>query len=47
MGLYDYTIYDFICRNAQLYPNHESIIFKDIRLTTSNTKRNVISSPQG
>jgi long-chain acyl-CoA synthetase len=33
MGLYDYTIYDFICRNSQLYPNRESIIFKDVRLT--------------
>jgi len=33
MGLHDYTVYDFICRNAQLYPNRESIIFKDVRLT--------------
>jgi len=33
MGLYDYTIYDFMCRNAQLYPNFDSIIFKDVRLS--------------
>lgn len=38
MGLYDYTIYDFICRNAQLYPNHESVIFKDIRLSYKQYK---------
>jgi long-chain acyl-CoA synthetase len=38
MGLHDYTIYDFICRNAQLYPNRESIIFKDARLSHKEYK---------
>ena len=38
MGLYDYTIYDFICRNAHLYPNRESIIFKDVRLSHKKYK---------
>lgn len=33
MGLYDYTIYDFICRNAQLFPDNDCIVFKDVRLT--------------
>jgi acyl-CoA synthetase (AMP-forming)/AMP-acid ligase II len=33
MGLYDYTIYNFICRNAQLHPDRDSIIFKDVRLS--------------
>lgn len=33
MGLYDYTIYDFIFRNAQLYPDRDSIIFKEARLS--------------
>jgi long-chain acyl-CoA synthetase len=33
VGLYDYTIYDFISRNAQLYPDRDSIIFKEVRLS--------------
>ncbi len=33
MGLYDYTIYDFISRNARLYPDRDSIIFKNVRLS--------------
>lgn len=33
MGLRDYTIYDFICRNAKLFPEREGIIFGDRRLT--------------
>jgi long-chain acyl-CoA synthetase len=33
MGLYDYTIYDFICRNAKIYPEMDSIVFKDTRLS--------------
>ena len=33
MGLRDYTVYDFICRNAELYPNQDSIVFNVIRLT--------------
>ena len=38
MGLYDYTIYDFIFRNARLHPNRDSIIFKDVRLSHSQYK---------
>ena len=33
MGLRDYTIYDFIRRNARLYPDQETIVFKEIRLS--------------
>ncbi len=33
MGLRDYTIYDFICRNAELMPERDSIVFNDTRLT--------------
>ena len=33
MGLYDYTVYDFICRNATIYPDRECIVFNDTRLT--------------
>jgi acyl-CoA synthetase (AMP-forming)/AMP-acid ligase II len=33
MGLYDYTVYDFICRNAQIYPDRDSVVFNDVRLT--------------
>jgi acyl-CoA synthetase (AMP-forming)/AMP-acid ligase II len=33
MGLYDYTVYDFICRNAQIYPDREAIVFNDTRLS--------------
>jgi len=38
MGLYDYTVYDFICRNAQLYPNLDSIVFKDVRVSHKQYK---------
>jgi acyl-CoA synthetase (AMP-forming)/AMP-acid ligase II len=38
MGLYDYTIYDFICRNAQIYPDRDSIVFNDTRLTHKEYK---------
>ena len=38
MRVHDYTIYDFICRNAQLYPNDDCIIFKDIRLSHKDYK---------
>jgi long-chain acyl-CoA synthetase len=34
MGLYDYTVYDFICRNAQIYPDRDCVVFNDIRLTS-------------
>jgi acyl-CoA synthetase (AMP-forming)/AMP-acid ligase II len=33
MGIYDFTVYDVICRNAQIYPNRDSVVFNDIRLT--------------
>ncbi len=33
MGLRDYTIYDFICRNANLFSERDSIVFDDRRLT--------------
>ena len=38
MGLNDYTIYDFICRNAKLFGNRDSIVFNDIRLTHQEYK---------
>jgi len=38
MGLYDYTVYDFICRNAQCHPNLDSIVFKENRLTHKEFK---------
>ena len=33
MGLRDYTIYDFIGRNAMLYPERDGIVFGDHRWT--------------
>jgi long-chain acyl-CoA synthetase len=33
MGLRDYTIYDFISRNAVLYPERDCIVFNDRRLS--------------
>ena len=38
MGLTDYTIYDFICRNALLYPNREALVFNNIRLSHTQYK---------
>ncbi|MCP4752118.1 MAG: AMP-binding protein [Proteobacteria bacterium] len=38
MGIHDFTIYDFICRNAQLYPNRDSIVFNDLRLSHKDFK---------
>ncbi|MBW2061059.1 MAG: AMP-binding protein [Deltaproteobacteria bacterium] len=38
MGIHDYTIYDFICRNAQLYPNRDCIVYKDTRLSFKDYK---------
>ncbi len=38
MGLRDYTIFDFIRSNAQLYPNADCIIFKDTRLSHKQFK---------
>jgi long-chain acyl-CoA synthetase len=33
MGLRDYTLYDVIRCNAQVYPNRDAIVFNDVRLT--------------
>ncbi len=38
MRVHDYTIYDIIRRNAQLYPNRDCIIFNDIRLSHQDFK---------
>lgn len=38
MGVHDFTIYDFICRNATLYPERDCIVFNDIRLTHKEYK---------
>ena len=38
MGLYDYTIYDFICRNATISPDRDCIVFNDARLTHKEYK---------
>lgn len=38
MGLNDYTIYDYICRNATLYPKRDCLVFNDVRLTHSDYK---------
>jgi acyl-CoA synthetase (AMP-forming)/AMP-acid ligase II len=38
MGLYDFTVYDFICRNAQIFADRESIVFNDVRLTHKQFK---------
>ncbi len=38
MGLYDYTIYDFICRNAQIYPDKDALIFNQTRITFKEFK---------
>ncbi len=39
MGLRDYTIYDYICRNATLYPDNDCIVFNDIRITHKDYKK--------
>ncbi|MBT4642550.1 MAG: AMP-binding protein [Deltaproteobacteria bacterium] len=38
MGLRDYTIYDIICRNARLYPDNDSIVFNENRLSHQEFK---------
>ena len=38
MGLYDFTVYDFIRRNAQIYPDRDCIVFKDSRLNFRDYK---------
>jgi acyl-CoA synthetase (AMP-forming)/AMP-acid ligase II len=38
MGLRDYTVYDFICRNAALDPEKDCIVFQNNRLTHKQYK---------
>lgn len=38
MGLRDFTVYDFIRRNAALYPDKDCIVFNDTRLTHQQFK---------
>jgi acyl-CoA synthetase (AMP-forming)/AMP-acid ligase II len=38
MGLRDYTVYDFIQRNAQLYPDEDCMVFKETRLSHKEFK---------
>ena len=38
MGLNDFTIYDFICRNAMLHPDRDAVIFGDVRLSNRQYK---------
>jgi long-chain acyl-CoA synthetase len=47
MGLRDYTIYDYICRNADLYGEKEAIVFKDVRLTHQQFKQKCDSLAAG
>ncbi|MBW2054056.1 MAG: AMP-binding protein, partial [Deltaproteobacteria bacterium] len=38
MGVHDYTIYDFISRNAQLHPDLDCIVFGEVRLSHKEYK---------
>ena len=38
MGLYDFTVYDMICRNAAVNPGQEAVVFHDRRLTYGQFK---------
>lgn len=38
MGLRDYTVWDFIGRNAHIFPDRDSIVFNDVRLTHKQYK---------
>jgi long-chain acyl-CoA synthetase len=38
MGLTDFTVYDFICRNAKIYAERDSIVHNHIRLTHKQFK---------
>ena len=38
MGVYDFTIYDFISRNAQLFPDRDCIVFNGVRLSHKQYK---------
>ncbi len=39
MGVRDYTIYDVICRNAEIYPHRDAIVYKESRLTHKEFKQ--------
>jgi len=47
MGVRDFTIYDFIYRNAQLYPNRDAIVFNERRLTHKEYKNKCDSFAAG
>jgi len=47
MGVRDYTIYDFIYRNAQLYPDRDAIVFNEKRLTHKEYKEKCDSLAAG
>lgn len=47
MGLRDYTIYDFICRNAAVYPDNDCIVFNDRRLTHGQFRKKCDSLAAG
>ncbi len=47
MGVRDFTIYDFIYRNARLYPDRDSIVFNERRLTHKAYKEKVDSLAAG
>ena len=38
MGLYDFTVYDMICRSTAISPDQEAVVFNDKRLTYSEFK---------
>jgi acyl-CoA synthetase (AMP-forming)/AMP-acid ligase II len=38
MGIHDFTIYDFISRNAQIYPDRDGIVFNGVRLSHKQYK---------
>ncbi|MCJ7774569.1 MAG: AMP-binding protein, partial [Desulfobacterales bacterium] len=39
MGVRDFTIYDVICRNADIYSDRDAIVYKDIRLSHTEFKQ--------
>ncbi|MEE8541656.1 MAG: AMP-binding protein [Desulfobacterales bacterium] len=39
MGVYDFTIYDVICRNAQLFADRDAFVFNEKRLTFQAYKK--------
>ena len=47
MGVRDFTIYDFIYRNAQLYPDRDAIVFNEKRLTHKEYKEKCDSLAAG